>query len=347
PAMLRPSVSDREARSLLDTIESSAQRAARIIRQLLTFSRGSEGQRTPVDCSAIIDDMLQIIRETFPRNIKARRSGLATSWTVIGDATQLHQVLMNLCVNARDEMPDGGTLDLRLENMEVDALLARMHPGTRPGRFVVVSVTDDGRGIDPGHMDKLFEPFFTTKGVGQGTGLGLATALGIVKTHGGFIQVQSQLGRGSEFKIYLPASSVEQRPETKQKLEPFPRGHGELVLVVDDEESIRRVTRAMLESNGYRVLLATSGEEALAIHREKHGQLQLILSDLMMPGMDGEALVKAIRAGDPNVRLIVMSGDAGANGQHLSILPLIQGLLEKPFTMAAILRTLSEVLAAG
>ncbi len=346
PSILREMVDSRDGKNLLDTIESSAQRAADIIRQLLTFSRGTEGQRAPVDCGAIVDDMLHIIRETFPRSIKARRSGSTAPWTVIGDATQLHQVLMNLCVNSRDEMPGGGTLDLRLENVEVDAALARMHPGARAGRYVVLSVTDDGRGIDPQHMDRLFEPFFTTKGVGQGTGLGLATVLGIVKTHGGFIQVQSQLGRGSEFRIHLPASTSDVAAQEAPSNDRFPRGHGELVMIVDDEGSIRRVTRAMLERNGYRVLLATSGEEALAIHREQQGQLKLILSDLMMPGMDGESLVRAIRAADPRVKLIVMSGDVDANGQNSAISSLVHGLLEKPFTMETMLRRFNEALTS-
>jgi PAS domain S-box-containing protein len=345
PSMLRDSVQSQEGRSLLDTIESSAQRAASVIRQLLTFSRGTEGARAPVDCSAIIEDMLHIIRETFPRNITARRSNLASSTTVLGDSTQLHQVLMNLCVNARDEMPEGGTLDLRLENVEVDARLARMYPWSQPGRFVMISVSDDGRGIDPEHMDKLFEPFFTTKGVGFGTGLGLATVLGIVKNHGGFVQVQSQLGRGSEFKVFLPASSADIVQESAQDRDQFPRGHGELVLVVDDEESIRRVTRAMLERSGYRVLLATSGEEALTLHRENHGQVNLILSDLVMPGMDGDSLIRAIRAVDRSVRLIVMSGDVGAQGHQSPIARMVDGLLEKPFTMEAILRSLHAALA--
>ncbi|HUR27768.1 MAG TPA: ATP-binding protein [Planctomycetota bacterium] len=343
PSMLRDSVQTREGKSLLDTIESSAQRAASIIRQLLTFSRGTEGERAPTDCSTIIDDMLQIVHETFPRNIKAKRSGSAASWTVIGDATQLHQVLMNLCVNSRDEMPQGGTLDLRIENVEVDAQLAHSH-GARPGKFVTIAVIDDGRGIDPKHMDRLFDPFFTTKGVGVGTGLGLATVRGIVKAHGGFVQVQTQLGRGSEFKVFLPAAPAEIPVVGPRIREPNPRGQGELVLVVDDEESIRRVTRAMLERSGYRVLLATSGEEALALHRAHQGELKLILTDLMMPGMNGETLVRLVRAADPAVRLILMSGDVGVNGQDVAMTTLVHGMLEKPFTMAGILRSMNRAL---
>ncbi len=344
PAMLRDVVADAEGRSLLDTIESSAQRAANVIRQLLTFSRGTESVHAPVDCGAILEDMLQIIHETFPRNIRARRSGVDVAWSVLGDATQLHQVLMNLCVNARDEMPAGGTLDLQLQNVEVDAQMTRMHPGTRPGRYVVISVTDDGRGIDPAHREKLFEPFFTTKGVGQGTGLGLATVLGIVNAHGGFILVRSQLGHGAQFSIHLPASSASLAPELPRRVDPEPRGGGESILVVDDEESIRHVTCAMLERHGYRVLLAGGGQEALALHKEQRGQLALVLSDLMMPGTDGEALIKAIRAADPDIKIVVMSGNLSGSTSHSSVANIIQGVLEKPFTLSSLLQTLRHAL---
>jgi signal transduction histidine kinase len=234
-------------------IESSAQRAASIIRQLLTFSRGTEGALAPVDCNTVVEDMLHIIRETFPRNIQASRSGVSEPMPVLGNPTQLHQVLMNLCVNARDEMPEGGKLELRLERAQVDADMARKQLGVEPGRFVVCSVIDDGRGIAAENIDKLFDPFFTTKSIGQGTGLGLATALGIVRAHGGFIEVHSELGRGARFDVFLPAivPSVLSAAGLAVQAETGvgERGQGELLLLVDDEDPIRRVTCRTIQNS--------------------------------------------------------------------------------------------------
>jgi CheY-like chemotaxis protein len=346
PSMLREMIGDGRP-ELLDTI--NPQRAA-IIRQLLTFSRGTEGVLVPLDCSAIAEDMLHIIRETFPRNIQATRTGVDKPWPVLGNPTQLHQVLMNLCVNSRDEMPQGGTLELRLENVDVDAELARAQLDVSPGRFVVCSVIDSGRGILPENMDKLFDPFFTTKGVGQGTGLGLATALGIARAHGGFIQVHSEFGHGARFDVFLPAQAS---TEPQQSLDPLqapgeagPRGAGQLLLLVDDEHPIRRVARSMLEKSGYRVLVADSGREALELFRAHRSEIALVLTDLMMPVMDGEALIEAIRNEDPKARIVVMSGNLHASPQSIEAQVAVQAVLEKPFTIESLLRCLQTALAA-
>ena len=208
PPLLREAVKDPELRNMLDLVETNAQRGSNIIKQLLTFGRGMEGERVPVQLRALVKDMSGIIRETFHKNIITRRETPPDTWLVSGDATQLHQVLMNLCVNARDAMPEGGTLTLKLENQEFDESFARMTPGAKPGRYVCLSVTDTGQGIAPEHLDKIYDPFFTTKELGKGTGLGLSTVLGIVQSHGGFIQVHSQPGRGTQFKVYLPASET-------------------------------------------------------------------------------------------------------------------------------------------
>ncbi|MGA2279989.1 MAG: PAS domain S-box protein [Verrucomicrobiota bacterium] len=263
PPLLREVVKDPELRNMLDLVETNAQRGSNIIKQLLTFGRGMEGERVPVQLRSLVNEMSGIIRETFHKNITTRRETPLDTWLVSGDATQLHQVLMNLCVNARDAMPDGGTLTLKLENHEFDESFARMTPGAKPGRYVCLSVTDTGEGIAPEHLDKIFDPFFTTKELGKGTGLGLSTVLGIVQSHGGFIEVRSQPGRGTQFKVYLPASETVEAQPAGQGDQSLPQGGGELVLVVDDESSVRQVTRKLLERNGYRVIEAAEGADGI------------------------------------------------------------------------------------
>jgi signal transduction histidine kinase len=263
PPLLREVVKDPVLRNMLDLVETNAQRGSNIIKQLLTFGRGMEGERVPVQLRSLVNEMSGIIRETFHKNITTRRETPLDTWLVSGDATQLHQVLMNLCVNARDAMPDGGTLTLKLENHEFDESFARMTPGAKPGRYVCLSVTDTGEGIAPEHLDKIFDPFFTTKELGKGTGLGLSTVLGIVQSHGGFIEVRSQPGRGTQFKVYLPASETVEAQPAGQGDQSLPQGGGELVLVVDDESSVRQVTRKLLERNGYRVIEAAEGADGI------------------------------------------------------------------------------------
>jgi CheY-like chemotaxis protein len=325
-------------------IETNAQRGSDIIKQLLTFGRGVEAERVPVQLRALVLDMAGIIRETFPKNITVRRETPPETWLVNGDATQLHQVLMNLCVNARDAMPEGGTLTLKLENHELDESFARMTPGARPGRYVCLSVTDTGEGIAPEHLDKIYDPFFTTKELGKGTGLGLSTVLGIVQSHGGFIRVQSQPGRGTQFKAYLPASETAQAQPASQANQHLPQGGGELVLVVDDEKSVRQVTRQLLERNGYRVIEAAEGADGITQYVAHQQEVQVVVTDLAMPVMDGPAFIRVLRRLNPQVRVIAVSGY-----QSKSSLPADLGVpgeahLSKPFSGAMLLQALQRVL---
>jgi PAS domain S-box-containing protein len=342
--VLRDAIQDPELRQLVDTIESSAVRGASIIRQLLTFGRGLEGERVPVQLKSLVQDMCNIIRETFPKNITAVRETPPGAWLVRGDATQLHQILMNLCVNARDAMPDGGKLALELENVEVNEAVASMNPGACPGRYVALSVTDSGTGIPPENLDKIFDPFFTTKGVGEGTGLGLSTVMGIVKSHGGFIQVHSRLGQGTQFKIYLPACETSKDGEKKLKPGPLPQGRGELILLVDDEESIRQVARQALERHGYRMIEASDGTQGLAQYTQHQSEVRLVITDLAMPFMDGPALIRALRRLNPQAKIIAMSGHQSK--LHVGRLPpkSALALLTKPFDAAELLQTLKQAL---
>ncbi len=345
PSILRETVVDPSAREVIDTIEVSANRGAAIIRQLLTFSRGSGagGNRLPVQLLDVVRDMVAMIRETFPKNILTRTELPCTPWLVEGDATQLHQVLMNLCVNSRDAMPEGGILTLSVENAELDAAAVAGHAGVAPGPFVVLGVTDTGCGIDPEYLDKIFDPFFTTKEVGKGTGLGLATALGLVRAHGGFFQIRSNSGSGTQVRVCLPAApdALCSAPAAEPELPP--RGQGELILVVDDEENVRRVTTRILERHGYRVITANDGAEAFSRFQEHRTTIRLVLTDLLMPIMDGATLARAIHRLDPAARVITVSGHA-PDAAPLEVGTDVVALLPKPYPRAALLQAVAAAL---
>ena len=346
--LLRESLHDPDDVELLDTIESSAQRGADIIKQLLTFSRGLPGQRVPLPLTPLVREMLKIIAETFPKNIAAQFVAPPDLPLVSGNTTQLHQVLMNLCVNARDAMPLGGTLTIALAPVELDESFVQLHPGTRPGAFILLSVRDNGTGIPAPELDKLFDPFFTTKQPGEGTGLGLSTTLGIVRGHHGFILVASTPGQGAEFKVYLPICPLPAAPAVAAPPAPAPAsppGQGELVLVVDDEANVRQMTCHILERSGYRVFAAADGVAALAAYAQHAGDIRAILTDLMMPLMDGPALIRALRGQKTSAKIIAMSGYTAQPEllRELDIAP--HAFLAKPFGAAVLLQTLRQMLA--
>ena len=262
----------------------------------------------------------------------------------LGDATQIHQVLLNLCLNARDAMPDGGTLSLSAENVVLDDYYASQNLEAAPGAYVLLKASDTGSGIPPDIMEKIFDPFFTTKELGRGTGLGLSTVLGIAKGHGGFVKVFSEPRRGSTFAVYLPATPGVAAAAEDQKEAPLPRGEGELVLVVDDEEPIRELTREILERNGYKALTAVDGTEAVALFSRWQGKIKVVLTDVSMPGMDGVALVRALRKMDPGVKVIAASG-RGSGGKATEFSALgISKFLTKPYAAEHLMMALHELL---
>jgi PAS domain S-box-containing protein len=343
--LLRETATDSESREMLDTVQTCAQRGADIIRQLLTFARGRPDVRVPLPMRHLLREMDTIIRETFPRNIHLVITVPDGLWSVLGDATQIHQALMNLCVNARDAMPAGGTMTLAAENQTVDKALAEVTPDARPGAHVCVSVTDTGTGIQPEQLERIFDPFFTTKEIGKGTGLGLPTVLGIVRGHGGFVRVDSRVGRGTRFELFLPASTEANAVATPDREPPPPRGQGELILVVDDEAAVRVVVRRMLEVFGYQVLAAEEGNEALILFGQRRAEIKAVIADMMMPGMDGPALVQALRRLEPRLPILIMTGLAERAGiKGLEDLELPQ-LLTKPFAPPALLVALHDALA--
>ena len=341
--ILREAIRDPAAGQIVDIINTNAQRGTAIIKQLLAFSRGMEGRRTSLQLKSLLRDMELIIAETFPKNIRVHLDMPPEPWLVTSDPTQLHQVLMNLCVNARDAMPPGGTLTLGLENVQVDPAFAATIPGAQPGRYVRLSVTDTGTGIAPQVLDKIYDPFFSTKEIGRGTGLGLSTVLGIVKNHQGFVQVKSELGRGTRFNVYLPACAAVEAMLPPAEEKPL-RGKGELVLVVDDEESVRQVTRHILRAYGYRVTDFGDAADGLDWYARHGAEARVVITDLLMPGMDGAVFIRKLRRLNPQVLIIAASGKQPEAGVPESVTAEAQASLAKPFTVEVLLRTLHRVL---
>jgi nitrogen-specific signal transduction histidine kinase/ActR/RegA family two-component response regulator len=336
---------DEVSRNIIDIITRSAERGAGIVRQVLSFARGIEGDRKEVQLTHILREIERIILETFPKSIELRCETPKGLWPVSGDATQLHQVLMNLCVNARDAMPNGGRLTLHAENIRLDETFARMNIEAKPIRYVMLKVEDIGSGMPPDVLEKIFDPFFTTKAPGKGTGLGLATTLSIVKSHGGFINVYSEVNKGSSFKVYVPA--VEQgAPVSAEELEEIPMGEGELILVVDDEAAVRDITRRILESYGYRVVMAGDGTEALALYVQNKGEIRAMITDMMMPYMDGTSTIRAIRKIDPGARIIATSGLMTNEYAKEAAGLGVQAFLTKPYTAKTFMKTLRDVLSS-
>ena len=345
PSVVREISQDPEVGALMDSIEKSAQRGAAIVRQLLTFGRGQEAQRSPLLLRSLVSEMIKLMRETFPRNIEIQQDIPDQVLTIEGDPTQLHQLLMNLCVNARDAMPDGGCLSIRLKEVVVPESKAAMYAWITPGPHALLTVTDTGTGIAPEHLDKIFDPFFTTKPTGEGTGLGLPTALGVVRNHRGYMEVQSQVGKGTTFEVYLPLATTTAQSEKGPSQGPLMQGQGQSILLVDDEQGIRRVLGEILRRNGYQPSFAANGEEALAALEGGQQSFHLVLTDLMMPGMDGWSLIEKVRARWPGLPIVAMSGNLPQPEWLAKIRHLVSDFLIKPCDAASLLASLQAVLA--
>ncbi|MCZ7406063.1 MAG: PAS domain S-box protein, partial [Candidatus Methanoperedens sp.] len=341
--ILKEKFKDEQSQKLLNILEKNSQRGADLIKQVLSFARGVEGERAPLAAKQIITEIEKVAKETFPRNSQIKTDIQEDLFNISGDATQLYQVIMNLCVNARDAMPDGGILNITASNFFIDESYARINIEAKAGSYVVISVSDTGIGIPPKILDRIFEPFFTTKEFGKGTGLGLSTALAIVKSHGGFINVYSEVGKGTTFRVYLPAIKTEMQNVEEQKLE-LQSGQGELVLVAEDEDSIREVTVSTLEKYGYNVLAASDGADAAALYAQNKDKINVILMDMMMPVMDGHASIRAIRKINPGVKIITVSGLAEKDKLAKIADTRVHAFLSKPYTAERLLKTIREVI---
>jgi len=342
--MLQLKAADESSKKWLDVLRANAERGGNMVRQVLSFARGVEGERVALQPKHLVKEIVKILRETLPKSIEIGFHLPADLWIISADATQMHQVLMNLCVNARDAMPEGGSISIKAENVFVDENYARMHIEAKAGRFVVISVTDTGPGMTAEIQSRIFEPFFTTKDMTKGTGLGLSTALTIVKSHGGFINVYSELHKGSQFALYLPALDTPDSVQSAAAQTNLPTGHGELILVVDDEESIREITRGTLEAFGYTVLTASDGTEALALYADRKNEIAVVLTDIVMPFMDGPATIRALQRMNPDVRIIAASGLGTGQRAGEGALEGVSVFLNKPYTAEKLLTTLSRVL---
>ncbi|MGD9563036.1 MAG: PAS domain S-box protein [Pyrinomonadaceae bacterium] len=342
--MLRLNDLDAETKRWLGVIKENAERGADLVKQVLTFARGMDGERISVQVKHIIKDLIAILKGTLPKSIKVTYDIEPELWTISADPTQIHQILMNLCINSRDAMPAGGTLSFKALNVELDENDARMNAAAEPGRYIVVAVADTGVGMSPEITNRIFDPFFTTKETGSGTGLGLSILLTIVESHGGFIDLYSEAGRGTRFSIYFPVSDNELRPQGRTGKLNIPEGNDELILVVDDEQNILDIMKAAMEKFGYRVLTAIDGDSALNIYRSNAGEVSAVLTDMAMPNVDGVGLIRGLRDIDPNSRIIVMSGlstpDQTSALQDLGV----KTFLAKPITAQKLLAVLAEVL---
>jgi two-component system, cell cycle sensor histidine kinase and response regulator CckA len=332
-------------RQSLATIRQSAVRGSALVNQILQFARGTKGEPVVLQLRHLLIDFSALIRDTFPRSIHIQTQIAPDLQLVMVDATQVHQVLLNLCVNARDAMPEGGELRIEAANIVLDRKYFPGQPQPVSGPHVVLRVSDTGVGIPPTLLDKLFQPFFTTKVHGKGTGLGLSTVSNIVRSHRGFIKVSSQPGRGTSFEVYLPTATAAKSPEPVPSTAGVPIGRGEHILLVDDELAVLAMTRELLEANHYQVTTARTGDDALRFFREHAKDIDAIVTDLMMPGLDGPSLVRAVKQTAPEAPIICISGLASEEKLAELDRGAVRALLRKPYTAYDFLVTLRAALS--
>ena len=335
---------DEQTKGFFKIMENNANRGSALVKQILTFSRGLEGDRGIIQIRHLISEIAQIIGETFPKSIELDINAPKNLWTVNADINQLHQVLMNLCVNARDAMPDGGKLTINAENITLDAEYARLHLDAKEDSYVSITVSDTGIGIPPEIIDRIFEPFFTTKEIGRGTGLGLSTVIGIVKSHGGFVEVASQRDRtirNTQFKVFLPASDLAENNPLES--EEILNGNGELILVVDDETAILEVTKATLETYNYRTIAASNGMDAIALYAQQQ-DIKVVIMDIMMPTMDGKTAIRTLKKINPEVKIIAVSGLIERQEIVANLDSDVVAFMNKPYSNDDLLKLLRNVI---
>jgi PAS domain S-box-containing protein len=339
---------DHALRPDLEEISRAAERASSLTRQLLAFSRRQILQPRVLNIDGVVSEMERLLRRLIGEDVELITRPNANGARVEADRGQLEQVLMNLAVNARDAMPSGGRVTIETDVVDLDDEFAALHPGAVPGSYARLSVHDTGSGMDARTLSHVFEPFFTTKGVGQGTGLGLATVYGIVKQSGGYISVNSEAGTGTRFEIYLPlvTDKTDQNREVQPRLPT--RGEGQTVLLVEDEDAVRALASRILRKQGYEVLEASDGMEARRIAENYSGFIHILLTDVVMPRMGGRELVELLQPLRPGIRVLYMSGYTDDALVHHGV---VSGggtwFLEKPFTPEALVRKLREVIEAS
>lgn len=341
---MREKLSDESSQDILRTLESSAKRGEGVVRQLMSFVRGVKGDRVMLQLKLLVWELLHFVAETFPPIIKVVKHCPRGIWYVVGDTTQLYQVLMNLSINARDAMPNGGTLTIDLQNITLNEQEAGLHLGATSGMYVVLSVKDTGYGISPEIINRIFDPFFTTKEPGKGTGLGLSSALSIVKSHGGFIDVHSEIGKGTEFKVFLPAKEEDAEVEVMQD-STITIGHGETILVVDDEKTLQDLLRPTLEKKNFKVMSAFDGNEAITVYKENQDKIDVVLLDMLMPKLNGLSAIHELRKINPHIKIIGMTGSMLENlSNEMNVIIHELPFLQKPFDSEDVAAMVNEVL---
>jgi CheY-like chemotaxis protein len=328
-------------------IEKAGQRAASLTKQLLAFSRQQVLTPTVLNLNTLASDMESMLPRLLGEDIAVSLTLDPDLGSVKADPSQVEQVIMNLAVNARDAMPSGGKLKIRTANVEMDQAYTRTHPGSRAGQYVLLEVTDTGMGMDHGTLAHIFEPFFTTKEVGKGTGLGLATVYGIVKQSNGYIWVNSAPGKGASFEIYLPrhvGPSVVEEPKPPAVEKP---SGSENILLVEDASPLRKLAQTFLESAGFRVWSAASGEEALDVAARSGVNFDLLLTDVVMPGINGRALAEQLLPRQPGMRVLYVSGYTDSFIAGHGVLDPGTYLVHKPFTEEELIQRAREVLDGG
>jgi len=343
---LKRNPNPKDVQGMVEIVASSAERGAALVRQVLSFARGLEPKAAEIQAKHIIREVHQLVSQTFPKTIASEIAIEPDCLPILADPTQLHQVLMNLCVNARDAMPDGGQLRISAGNLVIDAHDARLRNLPSPGSYVRIRVSDTGSGIPEAFRDRIFDPFFTTKATGKGTGLGLATVAGIAKNHHGTIEFQTRLNHGTTFELLLPAVGTQSAPRPGTGAAELARGRNELILVIDDEENIRIALQRTLQQFGYRVETAANGASAVVIFAARKDEIALVITDMAMPIMDGPMSIRAILQMKPDARFIVISGVASRANFGLLQNLAIRHMLPKPFTAEALLGAVRAALDA-
>jgi two-component system, cell cycle sensor histidine kinase and response regulator CckA len=332
---------DPQTKRLLKILNESTHRGSDLVKQILSFTLGVEGKPAITQVSHLLREIHNIIRHTFPKNIELSTELPPDLWLIPADATLLHQVFMNLCVNARDAMPKGGTLSITAENLEIDENYVRMNLDAQVGPYVVITIGDTGIGIPPKNLDRIFDPFFTTKEIGKGTGLGLSTVLGIVKSHRGFINTDTELDKGTQFKVYLPATDIREIEAVVNAAPPM--GQGELILVVDDEGAVQEVMKVTLETHGYKAMTASDGVEAIALYAEYKREISVVVLDMMMPALDAAITIRTLSKLNPQVQIVAMSGLVTYESVMETLSDKVQAFLAKPFTAQELLSLLHRL----
>ncbi len=329
---------------LLNTMVASAQRGAALIQKLLSFAGGVRGDQAPVRISQIIRETRGLLEHTLLKSVEIQTKVAENGSVVLGDSTELVQILMNLSINACDAMPDGGVLTIEAESIVLNGNASQIHPHAEPGAYLLLSVSDTGMGMSHEVLDRIFTPFYTTKEIGKGTGLGLATVQGIVKSYGGFITVYSEVGRGSKFSIYLPAAPDPEAFASSASITTIESGQGYCILLVDDEEAILSMSGSVLEAAGYRVLMASDGMSAISKYREYHHQVSAVLLDMMMPGLSGLQTMDALFEINPQIKIISCSGLRTVKRETEVMERGAAAFLSKPYTDSQLLETLTQTL---